>query len=116
MPRGIPKKRTEAKNAKETKRQETQGDVLKVPSLVPETKPEPKVETKPEPRRWVEPASPSLEDHIKESRKVLEQPIQPGQRLFETPEGEILVGQDDKTQMWSKRMNNGKGGWANPRR
>jgi len=53
---------------------------------------------------------------IAESRKSLEQPLQPGQRLFESPEGEIIIGEDSQTQIWSRTMNNGKGGWANPRR
>lgn len=42
--------------------------------------------------------------------------LAPGQRYFETPEGDIIVGEDGKDRIWSRRMNGGKGGWANPKR
>jgi len=55
-------------------------------------------------------------ERIAESRKVLDVPLAPGQQFFETPDGEIIIGEADKTAVWSRRMNGGKGGWVNPRR
>lgn len=55
-------------------------------------------------------------DYIAESRKALETPLAVGQQFFEAPDGEILIGEADKTAMWSRRMNGGRGGWVNPRR
>lgn len=61
-------------------------------------------------------AEPTLADRIADSRKALEQPLEPGQRLFETHDGEIIIGSDDRSQVWVDRLNNGKGGWALPHR
>lgn len=55
-------------------------------------------------------------DRIAESRKALEHPLPLGQQFFEAPDGEILIGEADKTHMWNRRMNGGKGGWINPKR
>ena len=44
------------------------------------------------------------------------EPLQPGQRYFEAPTGEIIVGEATKSQIWFRKLNNGKGGWINPRR
>lgn len=59
---------------------------------------------------------PSISERIAESRKSLNQILEEGQAFFETPEGEILIGQSDRDRMWSRTMNNGKGGWCNKRR
>jgi hypothetical protein len=69
----------------------------------------------PDPRLVAHP-DPVIAAKIAESRKSLTQPLQPGQQFFETPEGEILVGEEGKGQIWSRTMNGGKGGWANARR
>ena len=53
---------------------------------------------------------------IAESRKVLGQPLAKHQRLFEAPDGTIIVGDADKDQVWFGRLNGGKGGWINPHR
>lgn len=64
----------------------------------------------------VNPEDQSDVDRIAESRKALEHPLSPGQQFFEAPDGEILIGEADKTHLWSRRANGGKGGWINPRR
>lgn len=56
------------------------------------------------------------EQRIKESRSALLQPLPAGQNFFETPDGEIIIGEADREQVWSRRMNGGRGGWVNPRR
>jgi hypothetical protein len=68
-----------------------------------------------EPVRYVDSVL-SDAQRIAESRKALNYPLSPGQKFFETPDGEIIVGEADKTSVWSRRMNGGKGGWVNPRR
>ena len=74
-------------------------------------------QSKPErkPVRYVENVL-SDAQRIAESRKALTVPLSPGQKFFEAPDGEIIVGEADKTSVWSRRMNGGKGGWVNPRR
>jgi len=54
--------------------------------------------------------------YINESRKALNYPLPAGQKFFESPDGEIIVGEASKDQVWSRRMNKGHGGWVNPRR
>lgn len=44
------------------------------------------------------------------------EPLQVGQKYFETPDGELIIGEADKQQVWSRRLNGGKGGWVNPQR
>lgn len=44
------------------------------------------------------------------------EPLQPGQKYFEDPDGNILIGEADKQQLWSRTLNHGKGGWINPKR
>ena len=126
---GRPKKTKEAAHVEE-KRKEEKRDVLEDSPL-----PEPKInkdgdyvlpmhpetqakllEQKPEPVHFKEKSDAPIADRIAESRKALDHPLQPGQAFFESPEGEILVGEADKGKMWSRTMNGGKGGWINPRR
>lgn len=57
-----------------------------------------------------------IEIRIQESREALKQPLGPGQVYFETPDGEIIIGEADRPHVWSRNMNGGHGGWANPRR
>ena len=54
--------------------------------------------------------------YINESRKALNFPLPAGQKFFESPDGEIIVGEATNDQVWSRRMNKGHGGWVNPRR
>lgn len=86
-----------------------QEEVAEQPTPVPEPK-------RPEIRKYVDRPSLSQADHIAESRKALDHPLAPGQKFFEAPDGEIIVGEADKSAVWSRRMNDGKGGWINPRR
>lgn len=61
-------------------------------------------------------AAPTLAERIADSRKALEHPVPQGQRLFETHDGEIIIGPEDRSQVWVDRLNNGKGAWALPHR
>ncbi len=58
------------------------------------------------------------EPKSEEPKKVVPalEPLQPGQAYFESPEGEIIIGEDTKGHVWSRKMNGGKGGWANKKR
>lgn len=49
-----------------------------------------------------------------QQKKLAELP--PTQRYFEAPDGTLIIGEADKQQIWYRGMNNGKGGWINPRR
>lgn len=40
----------------------------------------------------------------------------PGQKYFEAPDGTVLIGEEDKQQLWYRNGNNGKGCWINPKR
>jgi hypothetical protein len=42
--------------------------------------------------------------------------LQPGQKYFEAPDGTLVIGEESQGQLWHRKMNNGKGGWINPRR
>jgi hypothetical protein len=42
--------------------------------------------------------------------------LQPGQKYFESPEGDIVIGEETKSQVWYRKLNNGQGGWINPKR
>jgi hypothetical protein len=44
------------------------------------------------------------------------EPLQPGQKYFEAPDGTIIVGEADKSEIWYRKLNDGKGGWINPKR
>lgn len=43
-------------------------------------------------------------------------PLPPGQKYFEAPDGTHIIGEEEKQQLWYRKMNNGKGGWINPKR
>lgn len=60
-----------------------------------------------------------------EKRKETEKAVQvnntldalgPGQKYFEAPTGEILIGEEDASHMWWRGGNGGKGMWINPKR
>ena len=42
--------------------------------------------------------------------------INPGEKLFEAPDGTIIPGEKTKDRLWYRQMNDGKGGWINPKR
>jgi len=44
------------------------------------------------------------------------EPLRAGQKYFEAPDGEIVIGEEDKSQLWHRKMNGGRGGWINPKR
>lgn len=102
MSRGIPKKVSEAKVV----------SIEEIPVVVETVVAPVKRDMKP----LSEKKEISYPAHIAESRKALLHPLEPGQKFFESPDGEIIVGEADKGHVWSRRMNNGKGGWINERR
>lgn len=55
---------------------------------------------------------------LKQAEPVKEklEPLQPGQKYFESPDGEVIIGEIDKQQIWYRKGNNGKGCFINPRR
>lgn len=69
-----------------------------------------------DPTEFKEKPQASIADRIAESRKALDEKLDPHQKLFESPDGEIIIGDADKDKAWSRTMNDGKGGWANPKR
>ena len=74
---------------------------------------EPKVET---PKKE-EPKLTGWALAIAESRKILENTkLTPDQDFYESPEGFIMIGEKGKGRLWCRQMNEGKGGWINPRR
>lgn len=56
------------------------------------------------------------EEAKKEDIKPVLEPLAAHQAYFESPEGEIIIGEADKDQIWSRKTNGGKGGWINKRR
>jgi hypothetical protein len=44
------------------------------------------------------------------------EPLGPGQKYFEAPSGEILIGEEDATHIWWRAGNGGKGMFINPKR
>lgn len=87
MARGRPKKKIEVEKHEEIKEKEM-----------------PEIEAKP----VVSPVVEKVEEKL--------EPLQPGQKYFEAPSGEIVVGEDTKSQIWFRKLNNGRGGWINPKR
>lgn len=57
----------------------------------------------------------------KEERKpevkapVLDQ-LGANEQYFEAPDGTIIKGDKSKDRLWYRNMNNGEGGWINPKR
>lgn len=98
---GNPKHREDKNGEEKERQQETKVDVLK---------------ESPAPIIAHEKAAPSAATRIAESRTSLEQPLAPGQKYFESPEGHIVIGEADKGHVWCRQSNNGKGAWINPKR
>ena len=44
------------------------------------------------------------------------EPLGPGQKYFEAPSGEILIGEEGASHMWWRAGNGGKGMFINPKR
>jgi hypothetical protein len=55
-------------------------------------------------------------EKIAESRESLKQVLPSGQKFFESPEGFIVIGEADRTSVWCRAANHGKGLEINPRR
>lgn len=53
---------------------------------------------------------------IKQSRQLLKEPVPSGLRLFEAPDGYVMYGEKDETQVWYRMGNGGRGMWINPHR
>jgi hypothetical protein len=96
----------EAPDHEETQVQEEEDVVLK-PEPNPESRPPsfPPPETRPQ-------SLPPPEQTPTSPLPVL----QPGEKYFEAPDGTLLVGEADKQQLWYRKLNDGKGGWINPKR
>lgn len=77
---------------------------------------EEKQETKREVLKFEEKPAAPVAEKIAESRSSLLQALDPSQKYFETPEGEVIIGDSEKDRIWSRSMNGGRGGWANPKR
>lgn len=103
MKRGTRKKHTQVEVA-ESNQESKAGDVVLPPEELKPNIEQPAIELSP------------IDKRIAESRKLLEVPLDPGQQYFESPEGEIIVGEKGKDRVWCRSMSKGKGGWANPRR
>jgi hypothetical protein len=61
------------------------------------------------------------EEKMKETAKTVQvnpklEPLGPGQKYFEAPDGTVLIGEDTNPHMWYRAGNDGKGMWINPRR
>ena len=48
--------------------------------------------------------------------KLKLEPLGPGQKYFEAPDGTILIGEADMPHLWYRAGNGGKGEWINPKR
>ena len=44
------------------------------------------------------------------------EPLGPGQKYFEAPDGTILIGEADMPQLWYRAGNEGRGMFINPKR
>ena len=53
---------------------------------------------------------------VEESRKSLNQTLDPGQAFFEAPDGFIMVGESTADRMFYRAGNGGQGYWINKRR
>ena len=63
----------------------------------------------------------SHEEERKETAKAVVlkpklEPLGPGQKYFESPDGTILIGEADMPHMWYRAGNEGKGMFINPKR
>lgn len=55
------------------------------------------------------------EEVLKAAAPTVE-PLGPGQKYFEAPDGTMLIGEATANQIWYRNGNGGKGMWVNPRR
>jgi len=44
------------------------------------------------------------------------EPLAPDQAYFESPTGNVIIGDANKDHIWDRTLNDGKGGWINKRR
>ncbi|MBK8871869.1 MAG: hypothetical protein IPN19_12775 [Elusimicrobia bacterium] len=63
----------------------------------------------------------SHEEERKETAKAIVlkpklEPLGPGQKYFESPDGVILIGEETSPSLWYRAGNGGKGMWINPKR
>jgi hypothetical protein len=58
----------------------------------------------------------TVADAIAESRKALNQKLDPSQQFFESPEGYIVIGEVGRGRVWCRQANLGQGQWINPLR
>jgi len=63
----------------------------------------------------------SHEEERKETAKAVQvkpklEPLGPGQKYFEAPDGTILIGEADMPHLWYRAGNEGKGMYINPKR
>ena len=63
----------------------------------------------------------SHEEEREETAKAVQvkpklEPLGPGQKYFEAPDGTVLIGEDSNPHMWYRAGNDGKGMWINPKR
>lgn len=58
----------------------------------------------------------NLPERIAESRKALNEPLQPGMAIFEAPDGMVIVAEAKHQHVWYREGNHGKGMFINPRR
>jgi len=49
-------------------------------------------------------------------QKPVLEPLHPGQKYFEAPDGTIIIGESDRDRVWYRQGNGGKGCWINPKR
>lgn len=99
-------KKKEPSNGEEKEKAQAQVAVLEPPKAE-EKKESPKASNRPDP---------SIEERIKNSKENLKVVLSPDQKFFESPDGEIIVGEAKSDRIWSRTMHKGKGGWANPMR
>lgn len=94
MPRGIPNKKISPIQEKEVKAEvvinakETEKEIEKV----------------------------VLKKEVVETPNPVVEKLPVGQKYFEAPDGTLIVGDADKQQVWYRKLNNGQGGWINPKR
>lgn len=62
----------------------------------------------------------TLPEIIRESRKLVGVPVEPGMKLFEAPNGYVQLGEAGSDRVWCRHAEGGPGkppgGWINPMR
>ena len=58
----------------------------------------------------------SFAEQLAESREALKEPLQPGMKFFESPQGFIIVAEATQHKVWCPQENGGKGMWIVPLR